>query len=298
MLPLPEPVRPGQPRVVWIIFDETDYRLAFEQRPAGLKMPEFDWLRTESIFATNAYPPGDCTLYSMPALISGQRISSVQIKSCSDLLLTQADSGAVSSWSKLPSVFSSARELGVNTALVGWSSCYDRVLGDSLNYCAWHPFQMFESARAPQFDKAMLNQIGCLTGTLRGRYIYIDLCRTCLEESLTVVTNEAYGLTLLHLPPPHKPGVYDPELGEYTCFSMSKAKGYFNNLALADRFLGTLYRAMEVSNLWDRTWLIISADHSWRESRIYDGRRDLRCLIIKSRKLAMQLPTRPGSTRC
>jgi hypothetical protein len=286
-LPPAGPERPGQPRVVWIIFDEMDYRLAFEERPAGLALPEFDRLRGESTCATNAFPPGDCTLYSMPALISGQRISTVKIKNYADLLLTRAENGTVASWSEMPSVFSSARELGVNTALVGWYHCYDRVLGGSLNYCAWHPFQMYESARAPQFDKAMLNQIGCLTGTLRARYIFVGLCKSCLEESLTVVTNSAYGLALLHLPPPHKPGVYDPGRDQYTYFAISKSKGYFNNLVLADRCLGTLRRTMEASSLWDRTWLIISADHSWRESRVYDGRRDLRVpFIIKSPKAA------------
>ena len=57
---------------------------------------------------------------------------------------------------------------------------------------------------------------------------------------------------------------------------MLKATGYFNNLALAYRFLGQLRHAMETSGAWDKSWVIISADHSWRDSRIYDGVIDLR----------------------
>jgi hypothetical protein len=39
-------VRPGQPRVVWMIFDELDYRLVFEERTTGVALPEFDrWKR-------------------------------------------------------------------------------------------------------------------------------------------------------------------------------------------------------------------------------------------------------------
>jgi uncharacterized membrane protein YhdT len=52
------PAHPGQPRVVWILFDETDQRLGFEERPAWLQMPEFDRLRSQCLSATNAYPLG------------------------------------------------------------------------------------------------------------------------------------------------------------------------------------------------------------------------------------------------
>jgi arylsulfatase A-like enzyme len=33
---------------------------------------------------------------------------------------------------------------------------------------------------------------------------------------------------------------------------------------------------MEASGQWDKTWVILSADHSWRESKLYDGQRDFR----------------------
>ena len=59
--------------------------------------------------------------------------------------------------------------------------------------------------------------------------------------------------------------------------------GYFNNLALADLTLGKLRQALESSGQWDKTWLILSSDHSWRTSRDYDGRRDLRVpFLIKA----------------
>ena len=35
----------SQPRVVWLIFDELDERVAFAARPANLSLPEFDRLR-------------------------------------------------------------------------------------------------------------------------------------------------------------------------------------------------------------------------------------------------------------
>ena len=62
VLPPPAPVREGQPRVIWIIFDCTDYRVAFENRPDGVQLPEFDRLRGESLFCVNACSPHSSTI--------------------------------------------------------------------------------------------------------------------------------------------------------------------------------------------------------------------------------------------
>jgi hypothetical protein len=274
--PPPLPVRADQSRVVWIIFDEMDQRLSFDQRPSGLRLPEFDHLRAESVQAANAYPPGDATVISMPALISGRRLSSVAVRNNADLTFTLADTGANTNWSELPSVFDAARALGVNSAVVGWYHPYGRVLARSLSYCSWFPFPWYEPARAPTFGASVRQEIACLSGTIYFRRLYIELCRASLSDSLGVVTNGTYGLTLLHLAPPHGPGIYKADKEEYTVTVRSRVQGYFDNLVLADHFLGQLRAAMEASGQWNRTWLIVSADHSWRASQVYDRKRDHR----------------------
>lgn len=274
--PPPGPVREGQPRVVWIIFDETDYRLVFEQRPAGLQLPEFDRLRAQSMFATQAYPPAGYTLASMPSLIFGQRVASVSCANTCDPVITFADTGATTTWIGHPSVFSEARALGVNTALVGWYIPYGRMLGDSLNFCDWYAYPYFELARAKTLEAEMRLQIRSLAEAFNIRWLFIEMHRRSLQTSLSVVTNSTYGLILLHLPAPHLPGIYVADKGKFTIWGMSKASGYFNNLALADHELGELRQAMETSGKWNKTWIILSADHSWRGSPNYDGRRDYR----------------------
>jgi hypothetical protein len=289
-LALLRPVREGQPRVVWMIFDEMDQRLTFEQRPATLQMPEIDRLRREFLCATNAYPPGENTIESVPGLLTGRRISAASPKNASDLALTLADTGQVVAWSELPTVFDSARELGVNTALVGWFHPYRRVVNRSLSYCAWYPTPKYQSVRALNVGEAMSNELQSLLGNFRLRRQFADICRATLADSLSVVTNAAYGLVFLHLPPPHLPGVFNPATGRFTYWDMSRVPTYFHNLALADRTLGQLRQAMQASGQWDKTWVILSADHSWRESRLYDGRRDLRVpFIIKAPGAAQSL---------
>jgi len=131
------PSKPGAPRVVWLIFDELDQRLIFDQRPASVHLPEFDRLRAQSLSAEHAFAPARMTEMAMPALISGRLISKAEPRGAGELMVTYGDSAAPVPWSRQPNVFSSARELGFNTALVGWNHPYCRVLGSSLSACSW-----------------------------------------------------------------------------------------------------------------------------------------------------------------
>ncbi len=291
--PAPPPllaVRAGQPRVLWIIFDETDYRLAFEKRLANVALPEFDRLRNQSLSADHAFPPGSSTIISMPALITGWRLDTVGHDDC-DMALTRADNGVTTDWSAAPTVFSQARELGFNTALVGWYHPYSRVLGGSLNYCSWYAMPGFELARATTFDEAVHEQFAALAGRVRVRQLFIDICKKSLADASVVTTNPTYGLILLHLPPPHAPAVYLPAKNEFTCFGVELPAGYFNNLMLADHELGVLRRGMEASGLWDNTWVILSADHWWRKSEVYDNISDHRVpFLVKSPGASQSIP--------
>lgn len=278
-IPLPPPcfeVASNQVRVVWIIFDEMDQRLSFDERPSGVSLPEFDRLRDEGMYATNARSVGTHTKVSMPALICGQSVMAATLAGPSELQLTLAEDGRSVDWKSLPNLFSDARKMGLNTALVGWYHPYARVLGKDLNYCAWYPLSGFEPARASTFLRSMERQICSLAFTFQGRRDFAALCRESLSESLDVVTNSQYSVMLLHLPPPHKPGVYLPREDRFTCFGMPKTQGYFNNLQLADRELGRIRCAMNQAGVAGRTWILISADHWWRESKLYDGREDHR----------------------
>ena len=73
----PLPMASGVPerRVVLLIFDELDQRIAFDQREAGFGLPQIDALRSQSIEAARAYPPSNGTRTSIPALLTGLPVS-------------------------------------------------------------------------------------------------------------------------------------------------------------------------------------------------------------------------------
>jgi hypothetical protein len=272
--------RPELPRVIWIIFDETDYRLAFEQRPAGVVLPNFDQLRRQSLFATNAYPPGGATLVSMPALIAGRELAAVEVAGPSTLLLDLANGGVKPDWRELPSVFSRARALGANTALVGWYIPYSRILAEALNECVWFPSPLCAPVQARTFGAALVQELASSAATFNLRRVCIDACRRGQQAAEALAAKPQYNLMLFHLLPPHKPTVYLPAEDRFTVFGTPKARGYFNNLMLADHMLGAIWQAVERAGLQGKTWFVVSSDHWWRESAFFDGQLDHRVPFI------------------
>jgi hypothetical protein len=116
-------------RVLWIIFDEMDYRAAFAVRLSSVELPELDRLCGESIVATNAYSPAKWTMLSIPALVTGRLVSEARPSSYNELMITFDGASEPVSRSTQPNVFSRTRAIGGSVAVVGWYHPYCRVLG-------------------------------------------------------------------------------------------------------------------------------------------------------------------------
>ena len=266
--PVSRAVEPSR-RVVWLLFDEMDFRLSFSERPAALSLPEFDRLRGQAIFATNAYPPANYTLVSMPALITGRILSAAVPVSPSKVLITYADSGETVDWSTQPNVFSRAGEAGFKSAIVGWYHPYCRIIGDSLKKCSCDDFGRITVA------EAMAEQLRKLGGVLpfaahydlfdekgsvkkRERKGHLRDYLGILEEAKKATTDTDLNLVLVHMPVPHAPSIYNRHEKR---FELEAETGYLDSLALADRALGELRQAMEGAGTWDDTTILVTADH-------------------------------------
>jgi hypothetical protein len=268
---------PARTRVVWIIFDELSQTIAFGNRAASLALPNLDALKQESFYATAAKPPATQTEISMPSLILGEKVLHANPDRPGDLRVRLSSQAGEVSWSSLPNVFDAARDLGFNTALVGWFHPYGRVLNRSLTKCywtaGWLPPGTEEIAEPQSLADAMWDRVlwqfiampltGHLPGVSPGEYERRDkLPRFAFlsDRAREIVSDPSIGLALIHLPIPHPPGIYDRERGTFT----TEKRSYLDNVALVDRELGVLRRAMEEAGLWDRTAVLVSADHGWR----------------------------------
>ncbi len=268
----------GRTRVVWIIFDELSQTIAFGNRAADLQLPNLDRLKGESFYATAAESPSNATLVSLPSLILGEQVLGTSPQGPGDLRVRLSSRAGAVPWSSLRNVFDSARDLGFNTAVVGWYHPYGRVLNGSLTKCYWTAGWMApgtEERFEPQsllqgmwdrveFQSADLPLIGRLPGVSPGMYARREKIAGwdyLSDHAREVVSDPGIGLALLHLPLPHFPAIYNRARGT---FSTDKGPGYLDNVALVDLELGMLRHAMEESGLWDRSAILVSADHGWR----------------------------------
>lgn len=269
-------------RVVWIIFDELSQTITFEGRPPGLELPNFDRLKRVSFYASAAESPANATTISMPSLIVGKRVLEAIPRGPGELRVRTEASAAESTvdWQSLPNVFDASRQLGYNTAVVGWALPYGRILNRSLTKCYWTAGYLLAGAEEPSHPPPLLAAMadrlrlqfaalplaGHLPGNFPGVYHRqqkIERFSWLCDRAAEMVSDPTIGLVLIHLPVPHPPAIYSRSAGVLTA---NGRIGYLDSVALADRTLGSLRQNLEQSGLWDRTALLVSADHGWRTS--------------------------------
>ncbi|MFI5386410.1 MAG: hypothetical protein ACHQ50_09850 [Fimbriimonadales bacterium] len=254
------------PRVVWIIFDTLDYHYAFEQRPAWLKMPELDRLRSQSVDFTYALAPGPRTEVSIPALMTRKVLADSVSERPNDLRLVLRD-GTSLSFREQRTVFADAEEMGARTALVGFHIPYGRIIGKQVSECDWwqwpNQFRSGESAVVSALRSfAFVPSKPFTTRLSAARQIENHIEE--MNAAKRVACDPGFRLAFLHFVPPHQLGMYDPASAEYTVSKILAHNWYFDNLALADASFRQLRRAMEQAGTWDTSLVIVTADHSWR----------------------------------
>jgi hypothetical protein len=264
------PAASAPSRVLWMIFDEMDQRIAFKERPASIKLPEFDRLRNQAFYATNAYPPSDSTLHSLPSLISGKIVTGAGFQTINRMNLTFQGESQTFNWGDAPSVFKEARKLKLNTAMIGEFLPYPRLLAGQLNYSYWTAYKYdYVPARDSLFANISAQLFGLFHSANLHYHQHRISYREIMDASGQVVADPKYGLVFIHFPIPH-----GPYFAGQPWWDRSE-KGYAGNLMLADRSLGELRKLMEEKGMWDSTTVISSSDH-WLRNYDFDGKMEKR----------------------
>lgn len=261
------------PRVLWLIFDGLGYRIAFAERPEQLKMPAFDRLQQEAIVARNAYPPGNTTRNSIPALIDGKLIPKADIGDYDELFITYQGSNETINWGSQPNIFSKAQELKLNTALVGEYLPYPRFIGKDLTFCEW--YQFYPQYTSPGSVLAnMRQQIKMLLiGPARHYVQRKEAYKGVQNHTKKLASDPDYSLVMIHNPVPHGPYFY-----RQPWWDDRSREGYINALKLVDRSLAEIRQVMEEKGIWEETNIIISADHG---NAFFDGNDERVPFIVK-----------------
>jgi hypothetical protein len=252
-------------RAVWIMFDEWDYGLSFETvKP---KLPQVDRLRAES-FSAVVLSAKRSTPEAIPALLSGRKGTT----------LTELRTG--------PTVFSLAHAQGLRVGVIGWFLPYCELFSSRVTAC-WSPdLDARRNSMGSSISQIAVNQtrelfefqtrspFGQSLGTLKHSWDY----GVVRDFGLRAATAPALDLVFIHVPIPHLPAFYDQrtgrfDLGEKPVLAMFRKNHdrYLDALVLMDRMLGEVRAGIEAAGLSDRTHLIVTSDHSYRERRAVDG---------------------------
>lgn len=244
------------PRVLWLIFDGFDYRIAFIDKPYNLEMPAFDKLQQQALVAHNAYPPSNKTRSSIPALIDGRMISEAEIGGYDKLNIVYQGSNQATNWGSQPNVFSRAKELKINTALVGEYLPYSRFIGKDLTFCEWYQYY-------PQFTSSgsilanVYQQIKMLIIGPARHYIQRKEAYTGVHNhTKKLISNPDFNLVMIHNPIPHYPYFY-----KQPWWDDRSPEGYVNALQLVNQTLMEIRQLMEEQGTWEQTNVVISSDH-------------------------------------
>jgi len=296
-----EKLRPAvvaQPRVLFVLFDEWDYRLTFDDRAADLALPELDRVRRETLFASQARPPASSTYLSVPAILTGRHVNESAEVDASDLLLQlDGETRPSTHFRDLPNIFSLARNAGRNTGIVGWGLPYCRMMPDPLTSCTWLTMDWHLSSTGITYGQNVFRELRSLfemsTFSVFGRSIVTEqrteTLQTLTSDMMREAVNPDTNFLYVHLGVPHPPYSFNRRTGKfdllYTApgdFDMPGVReaGYLDNLALVDRTIGDLRRRLEGAGLWDSSVILFTSDHSFRRAMKVDGKTDNRIPFI------------------
>ncbi|MCC6389090.1 MAG: sulfatase-like hydrolase/transferase [Bryobacterales bacterium] len=260
-------------RAVWIIFDEMDERIAFSQRPAGLSLPNLDRFRSEAQVATQALSPSDATIVSIPSLLIGEHVRSDRPLSARRLEVTFAGSRRKGELGQVPDMFSKAREHRLRSGIAGWYVPYCRIFDSRVDDCIWWPMNRQINSYGFTLPQTLWNQprslfetsLYSMFGPSLAVLAHVRTVNEMIAEAAAMSARGDLNLVYCHFPVPHTPFVYDPTKRTLTSYT-THARGYLDNLQLADHIFSKLREAMERAGVWDQTAVLVTADHGFRQS--------------------------------
>lgn len=245
-------------RVVWLIFDETDFNFAFSAENKGKpQLPNFSRLAETSVFATNANSPASATIYSIPSLLTGIPVSGIGVRSDSSTSLSiQTVKGNWVRVSDATTIFGAIRAGHGTSSVLGFYHPYCKLFQlESCDSFAWPSAGGWGAALQTNLpDSVSANTEWDLitreTIRLLPEYIARD------DE-----------LTFVHLNFPHPPADFADRLLNLTP-SGDPLTEYSHNLMLADRILGETLSELQQHVSQHDTLLVVSTDH-WLRNRWY-----------------------------
>lgn len=250
-------------RAVWILFDETDFRLTFStDRDPGLVLANLQRLSQVSLFATDARSPASATLYSIPALLTGVPVTGkgVHISKTGSLSQDLPDGGDLR-FDEESTIFGKLAATGQTASVLGFYHPYCRLF--VLQRCD----SFFAEAKIGGLDSALWSNV---PDVLAPHNTHGSIWESITRDSLGMLPEYLQrddALTFIHLNIPHLPSDYADRTLKLPA-SSNPLTEYGHNLVLADAILGQITESLERQAAQQDLLLIVTTDH-WLRNMWY-----------------------------
>jgi hypothetical protein len=258
-------------RIVWILYDGLSYDQTFDHLAPGMKFPNFDRLRNQSVSFSNLYPVGFFTDRIIPSLFLGRRIDQIRSTVDSHLWYKDESQNRWLAYDPNATLFALAQRNGWTAGVDGWYNPYCLILASTLNVCSWESqdIEIISSeAYGASEDKSGLANAAALWKealarlTRRSenpRLVHVHAYQNVMARSRALIEDSQVRFVFLHFPIPHPVGIYDRHR-----HMLRPGGNYLDNLVLADDTMGELLREIDATPSAGQTTVIVTSDHSWR----------------------------------
>ncbi|MEO5815185.1 MAG: hypothetical protein ABIT20_07885 [Gemmatimonadaceae bacterium] len=252
-------------RVVIVLLDELDYENLYLARPKDLALPNFDALRLTAVSFDSVVTPGANTLESVTSLFLQRRVDRVEPTGTRSFVAHLSDGGTLHS-DTAKSALTQPGVMGTRIGIIGFALPYCRLsLAAMSEQCDWMPVgnAVWPSGDGEGLWNAVARQVQSLN-PYDYRRIHIRRLERMMDKSVQFASDSSLSLVFLHLALPHKPYIWDRSTSEFRD-DITSPDGYFDNLVLADRFLGRIRGEMIRSGTWSASTVVVMSDHAERD---------------------------------
>ncbi|MCX7059176.1 MAG: sulfatase-like hydrolase/transferase [Proteobacteria bacterium] len=247
-------------RVVWVVFDELDYGYALGTPQAQQRMPRLAALAAAGVSASNAMPPANSTLASLPSLLMGVAPHALHVHGPASLDLEDVNARRVD-FNLANSVFAKLPAGAASSSLLGYYHPYCEVLAGvgSCSSAAVYGASHWYSPILFQLPGFVIFRV------LGNRYdVWSDVTREQLVQRDAVVGRTQDQLSFLHLNVPHVPGRF----AQQRCglpFSLDATQSYLDSLCVVDEITGRIVDQLRSSQVPEQSvLLVVTSDHWFR----------------------------------
>lgn len=252
--------------VVWIIFDELDFNETLGASPPPV--PVLAELGSWGISATNAYSPAEDTEASLPALLTGNRLTGVVENARGDLLLRTVD-GQVRPFSERDSIFGRLPQGPQSAALLGFYHPYCWLF-PSVRPCMaqpydnagrWYDALLFFGQDAMAASRWLPGSATYVPASaFRALHPMFRISEQTIAAFPQFLALEDKSLVFLHVNLPHSPGDYSQRVFHYRTVANDR-ENYQRNLRLVDQLTALAIAKLRERSRFADILLIISSDH-------------------------------------